>query len=124
MRLLLDTHAAIWLLGRDGRASDRAVDCFADETNEVLLSAVVIWEIGVKRALGKLDAPLDMVQQLTAVDVRPLPISLEHAAQVESLPMHHRDPFDRLLVAQAQIEKAVLVSKDDVLREYDIEVLW
>lgn len=124
MRLLLDTHTAVWLLGTDGRASERAVVHFADEANDVLLSAVVVWEVALKRSLGKLDVPTDLVEQMESVGVRGLPVTLQHAAAVEELPPHHRDPFDRLLVAQAMTEKAAILSADDALRRYDVEVIW
>ncbi len=124
MRLLLDTHTAVWLLGKDARVSECALDHFADETNDVMLSAAVVWEVAVKRSLGKLDAPTDMVDQLAGVGVRPLPITLEHAAAVEALPPHHRDPFDRILVAQALGEGAAIVSRDEQLRRYDVTVIW
>ena len=78
----------------------------------------------IKRAVGKLDAPADMAERLREVGVRPLPVSLEHAAHVQMLPMHHRDPFDRLLVAQAAIEGATLLSRDAQLAAYDVPVLW
>lgn len=124
MRLLLDTHVALWLMSRELRVSDAAMDEFSDDSNQVLLSAVVIWEVAVKRALGKLDAPRDMAEQLAEVHVDPLPVSMEHAAAVEHLPPHHRDPFDRLLVAQAQVENATILSADPRLRAYDVRVLW
>jgi PIN domain nuclease of toxin-antitoxin system len=124
VRLLLDTHAAIWLLSSDARISEDAVDHFAEETNEVLLSATSVFEIAVKRALGKLEAPTDLVEQMEVVGVRMLPITIEHAAAVEDLPPHHRDPFDRLLVAQATVERAAILSADPALRRYDVNVLW
>jgi PIN domain nuclease of toxin-antitoxin system len=124
VRLLLDTHAAIWLLEDPARMSERAVDHFADDSNDVLLSAVVVWEIAVKRSMGKLDSPADMVEQLSEVGVRSLPITLAHAVEVEHLPLHHRDPFDRLLVAQARTEKASILSRDEQLRRYDVDVVW
>jgi len=93
-------------------------------SHDVLLSAVVVWEVAIKRSLGKLEAPGDFAQTLLAVGAVPLPISLAHAAAVAELPWHHRDPFDRLLVAQAAIEAAVIVSGDDTLRPYGVPVVW
>lgn len=124
MRLLLDTHTAVWLLGKDARVSERALDHFADEIHDVLLSAAVVWEVAIKRSLGKLDAPNDMVDQLSGVGVRPLPITLEHAAAVEALPPHHRDPFDRILVAQALSEDAAIISRDERFARYGVTVIW
>lgn len=90
----------------------------------MLLSAGVVWEIAIKRALGKLEAPVGVERTLLDAGASPLPVSLEHAAAVAHLPPHHRDPFDRLLVAQAQIEGAALVSRDNALRAYDAPVIW
>lgn len=124
MKLLLDTHTVLWWAGHDPRLTDSALDELIDDSNQLLLSAVVAWEIGVKSALGKLRANDALWHQLAETDIVDLPITVAHARAIEHLPRHHRDPFDRLLVAQAQIEKAVLVSSDDTLRRYDVEVLW
>jgi PIN domain nuclease of toxin-antitoxin system len=124
MRLLVDTHAALWLLGEDERLSPRADALLTDAANEILLSAAVVWEVAIKRSLGKLDAPDGFASQLLNGGAVPLPISLDHADAVRSLPWHHRDPFDRLLVAQATLEDAVLVSNDERLDPYEVEVAW
>ncbi|HWX46391.1 MAG TPA: type II toxin-antitoxin system VapC family toxin [Solirubrobacteraceae bacterium] len=124
MRLLADTHAALWLLGEDKRLSRRADELLTDATNEVLLSAAVVWEVAIKRSLGKLDAPDGFARQLLDSGAVPLPISIDHARAVCSLPWHHRDPFDRLLVAQATLEDAVLVSHDGRLSPYRVRVAW
>jgi PIN domain nuclease of toxin-antitoxin system len=124
VRLILDTHAALWWLSGDERFGTAAEEQLTDATNQVLLSAAVVWEVAIKRALGKLSAPDDLADTLVAGGARPLPIGLEHAAAVEQLPWHHRDPFDRLLVAQAMIERAALVSADEALRAYEVPVVW
>ena len=124
MRLLVDTHAALWLLGEDEHLSSRADALLTDAANEILLSAAVVWEVAIKRSLGKLDAPDGFASQLLNGGAVPLPISLDHADAVRSLPWHHRDPFDRLLVAQATLEDAVLVSNDQRLGPYEVEVAW
>jgi PIN domain nuclease of toxin-antitoxin system len=124
LKLLLDTHAALsWLTG-DERFGDAAARRLSDDTNQVLLSAAVVWEVVIKRALGKLDAPEDLGPTLLDAGAQPLPITLDHAAAVERLPWHHRDPFDRMLVAQAIVEGAALVSGDEALRAYDLELVW
>jgi PIN domain nuclease of toxin-antitoxin system len=92
--------------------------------NRVVISAVVIWEVAIKRSLGKLDAPSDLLEQLERASVDLLPITARHAECVGALPMHHRDPFDRLLVAQAQIDGLSLVTGDEQLGRYDIDVIW
>ncbi len=124
MKLLLDTHAALWWLSGDDRFGEQAERQLTDETNQVLLSAAVVWEVAVKRSLGKLEAPEDLAPTLLSAGAQALPVSLEHAAAVERLPWHHRDPFDRMLVAQASIEGAALVSGDDALRPYGVTLVW
>ena len=123
MKLLIDTHVALWWLAGEpvGEEAERQL---TDSTNRVLLSAAVVWEIAIKRSLGKLDAPADLVEVLTSAGAAPAPITLEHAATVERLPHHHRDPFDRLLVAQASVEGATIVSADPELSAYDVPVVW
>ncbi len=123
MRLLLDTHVVLSWMGHGRELSLVAQRELSDATNQILVSAVVAWEIAIKRALGKLHAPADVVTRLLTTAVQ-LPISIEHAAGVEHLPQHHGDPFDRMLIAQARIEGATLVSGDDVMRAYDVPILW
>ena len=124
MRLLVDTHAALWLLTGDKRLGEEAARQLRDGTNQLLLSAAVVWEVAVKRSLGKLEAPADFAATILAGGAQELAITLDHAAAIERLPWHHRDPFDRLLVAQAQIEGATLVSGDPALQPYGVPVVW
>ncbi len=124
MKLLLDTHAALWWLADDARLGPGAERHLSDETNRILLSAVVIWEVAIKRSLGKLQAPTGLAPTLLAAGAHPLAITLDHAAAVESLPWHHRDPFDRLLVAQALTEGAAIVSQDDRMQPYGVPLVW
>lgn len=124
MKLLLDTHAALWWLADDARLGRDADRELSDGTNRVLLSAAVIWEVAIKRSLGKLQAPADLTQTLLGAGVQPLPVTLDHAAGVEALPWHHRDPFDRVLVSQAVTEGAAIVSQDDRLRAYGVPLVW
>jgi PIN domain nuclease of toxin-antitoxin system len=124
VKLLLDTHAALWFLAGDDRLSEPARHHLTDDSNRVLLSAAVVWEIAIKRALGKLVVPDEYLTLLLTAGVTPLAVSVEHAAAVEQLPPHHRDPFDRMLVAQAMGEGAALVSGDAVLREYGVPLIW
>jgi PIN domain nuclease of toxin-antitoxin system len=124
LKLLLDTHAAIWWLSGDERLGPRVATHVDDAANQVLLSAVVVWEVAIKRSLGKLDAPADMASPLIAAGAVPLPISLDHAIAAGELPWHHRDPFDRMLVSQAALEGAVLVSGDEAMRPYGVPTLW
>jgi PIN domain nuclease of toxin-antitoxin system len=124
LKLLLDTHAALWWLADDERFSPEAARHLTDDTNQVLLSAAVVWEVAIKGSLGKLEAPEDFAPTLLGAGAHALPITLNHAARVELLPWHHRDPFDRLLIAQASIEGAAVVSRDEVLRPYGITLIW
>jgi PIN domain nuclease of toxin-antitoxin system len=124
VKLILDTHAALWWLADDPRVSKNAERELSDATNRVLLSAAVVWEVAIKRSLGKLKAPVDLAATLVGAGAQPLPITLDHAAAVESLPWHHRDPFDRVLIAQALAEGAAIVSLDDNLRQYGVQLVW
>ncbi len=123
MKLLLDTHAALWWLEGDRIGGDATRE-LGDDTNQVLLSAVVVWEVAVKRSLGKLSSPPDFAAQMLGAGAHALPMTIEHAAAVEALPWHHRDPFDRMLIAQASIEGAAIVSRDDALRPYGVRLVW
>jgi len=124
LKLLLDTHAALWFLSGDERLGQSAKRHLTDDTNRVLLSAAVVWEVAVKRSLGRLVVPEEYLSLLLGAGVQALAVSIDHAAAVEGLPWHHRDPFDRMLVAQASIEGAALVSRDDALRPYGVTLIW
>jgi PIN domain nuclease of toxin-antitoxin system len=124
VKLLLDTHAALWWLADDDRIGEDVIRHLTDDTNQVLISAVVVWEVATKRSLGKLDAPADLAPTLVGAGAQPLPVTLEHAAAVEKLPWRIRDPFDRLLVAQALTEDAAIVSRDEPLSEYGVAIVW
>jgi PIN domain nuclease of toxin-antitoxin system len=124
LRLLLDTHAALWWLADDERLGPTAVEYLTDGSNEVLLSAAVVWEVAINRALGKLDVPDDFAVTLLGAGATGLPVTLQHASAVGDLPAHHRDPFDRMLIAQARLENAVLVSHDEALRAYGLPMAW
>jgi PIN domain nuclease of toxin-antitoxin system len=123
VRLLLDTHALLWAVSDPDALTERARDAIRDGRNEVLVSAASVWEIAIKRAMGKLTAPDDLGQVLTAASFGPLPISLEHASLAGSLPPHHRDPFDRLLIAQARLESLTIVTRDARFASYGVQLL-
>ena len=124
-RLLLDTNVAIWLLlGDRASVSDKAANALANERNAISISAVSVWEIAIKRSLGKLSIEDGWARALTRLDFDPLPVTAQHAERVEQLPWHHRDPFDRLLVAQASLEDHALVSADPRMAAYGVEVVW
>jgi PIN domain nuclease of toxin-antitoxin system len=121
--LLLDAHTLLWWLGDDPELSADARAAIADPSNDVLVSAATVWEIEIKRALGKLEAPAGLVDALEPAGMGSLPITLRDAEAAAQLPPHHRDPFDRMLVAQAQRLDALIVSRDPVFGEYGVESL-
>lgn len=123
MRLLLDTHALLWAVSDPDELTERARDVLRDGRNEVLGSAASVWEIAIKRSLGRLTAPDDLGPVLAAASFDPLPISLEHAILAGSLPPHHRDPFDRMLIAQAQLGSLTIVTRDARFVRYGVQLL-
>ena len=124
MKLLPDTHVVLWWTHDAGRLSDAAQELLGNPRHDVLLSAVVAWEIAIKRALGTLTVRAGLISELVRDGGVPLPLTIAHAEAVDRLPPHHRDPFDRMLVAQARAEGAVLVSGDPALRAYDVPIYW
>jgi len=128
VRLLLDTHTFLWWCADDSRLSQNAVQAVSDETNDVLVSAVSGWEVAIKTRLGKL--PLEgapeafMARMLERHAFGVLPITMRHAVRDYVLPTHHSDPFDRLLVSQAQLEGLTLVTDDAFIRRHDVQTLW
>ena len=122
MRLLLDTHVLLWWLADDPALGKRARRLIANEA-EVFASAASAWEIAIKRALGKLEAPEDLAAALDAGGIGRMPMEFEHAAVAGALPRHHDDPFDRMLVAQAQCEGLTLLTSDPRLSRYAVAVL-
>ncbi len=122
-RLLLDTHAVLWCTGDDvGRLGQENIERLERAT--IVISAVSVWEATIKRRLGKLETPEELLPRLRGLGVELLSITPEHADLAGSLPLHHRDPFDRLLVAQALTEQLGLVTKDHHLARYGVEIVW
>lgn len=122
-RILLDTHALLWWLADDPALGEQARAAIAEPRNEVLVSAASIWEIGIKRHKGLIDAPADLEALVEDEGFGKLPISLFHAQQAASLPAIHRDPFDRMLVAQAQAEGLELLTADETIPSYGVRVI-
>lgn len=122
MNLLLDTHAALWWLADSPELQDQARSLIEDGGNIVAVSAASVWEVGIKRSLGKLKAPAGFGATVTRVGFEPLAITHEHAERAASLPPHHRDPFDRMLVAQAQTERLTILSRDPIFSLYRVDV--
>jgi len=122
-RLLLDTHTFLWWLADDPRLASVARDIIADNRNTVYVSAVTGWEIAIKKALGKLDAPDDLDSFVEKEGFEHLPITFYHAEQAGALPVHHKDPFDRMLVAQAQAEGLLIMTADQIIPQYGVRVV-
>ena len=123
MNLLLDTHVLLWWLDANPTLSEKAKSTIADGNNLVFVSSAVIWEIRIKQALGKLEIPSNFRKVLDRQPFEMLAISAEHAHAVGDLPAHHRDPFDRMLIAQATVERLTLVTRDTIIRNYKIPVI-
>ena len=128
MRLLLDTHTFLWWINNDPFLSDSARAAIAAERNECFLSLASCWELAIKASIGKirLTKPVErfIPEELSANDFQLLSIDFRHIAKVETLPFHHRDPFDRLLVAQGLTEKMTIISADSTLSDYGVKRLW
>ena len=128
MRVLLDTHAFLWAASDDSRMSQGAKKIFLDSDNELLLSLVSVWEMAIKASIGKLVLRIPLRQlleeQCRINDIGLLPIAFDHVLAVETMPFHHRDPFDRLLAAQALGEHLTLLSRDPLFDVYGVSRQW
>lgn len=122
MNLLLDTHVFLWWMWGEDISSEAAA-AISDPETIALVSAASVWEIAIKRALGKLEVPDSIEAELEGHGFRALTITAEHAERAGGLPLHHRDPFDRMLVAQAQMEGLTLVTRDPAFAAYDVRTL-
>ena len=124
MRLLLDTHSLLALLSSDYRLSPVARTAMERPDTQLLVSVVSVWEIAIKRSIGKLEAPDDVIERIDQAEAEILTITARHAHATATLPLHHRDPFDRLLIAQAQLENCAIVTADSAFPAYDVPVVW
>jgi PIN domain nuclease of toxin-antitoxin system len=122
MTLLLDTHVALWAITADAALGEEFLDRLRHDP-DICLSPVSLWEITIKQALGKLAGPADLAEQVRDMGFRELPVTHAHAIAAGRLPPHHRDPFDRMLVAQAGAEGLTLVSRDESIALYDADIL-
>ena len=128
MKILLDTHCWLWWITTPEKLTFGARQYIEDGHNEIFLSAASSWEIAIKYALGKLPLPEDpetfIPPRLTRDAISPLPVNHTHALHVASLPLHHRDPFDRLLISQAQMEGLPIMTVDDQFKAYEVDLIW
>jgi PIN domain nuclease of toxin-antitoxin system len=128
MRALLDTHVLVWWATDDARLSARAREVLSDPVNELLFSVASAWELVIKAQTGKLVLPEPpatyIPSRLSWYAIEPLPVDLRHVLGVADLPLHHRDPFDRLLVAQSRLENLPIVTADPLIAQYPVETIW
>ncbi len=122
-RFLLDTHALLWWMAEPQRLDGRAYEAIADSFNEVFVSSISGWEIAVKHALGKLQAPDNLEASIKKQGFTSLSLTFRHAEQAGTLPPHHGDPFDRMLVAQAQIEELIVVTSNRQISRYNVRTM-
>jgi PIN domain nuclease of toxin-antitoxin system len=121
--MLVDAHALLWFVAGDSRRIGKALRALI-EAEATTVSAASLWVIAIKARLGKLDAPDDLPRRVEQLGFDLLAITAEHAWQVRQLPLHHRDPFDRLLIAQAQVERLPIVTADPAFSAYDVKTVW
>ncbi len=123
MNILLDTHVLIWALENNSTLSDSARESIIQARNMVFVSSVSIWEIAIKTSLGKLDVPDNLQEEIQLHRFTPLHITYDHAELAGNLPSYHKDPFDRMLIAQAITEKLTLVTRDEHICRYDVPTI-
>jgi PIN domain nuclease of toxin-antitoxin system len=128
MRLLLDTHTFLWWVSNDPTLSSAARTAISNERNECFLSIASCWEMAIKTSIGKLRLTTTVErfipEELANNDIKLLSVDFKHVAKVENLPFFHRDPFDRLLVAQALVEKMTFITADDIISDYGVKRIW
>lgn len=128
MKLLLDTHTFIWWDSDPARLSPQVLALCQNRDNTVLLSVVSVWEMQIKSQLGRLTLHTSLTEIVTSQQqsngIQILPVTLAHVLALDTLPLHHKDPFDRLLISQASLEGATLLSKDTIFTDYAVKVMW
>ena len=128
MRILLDTHTFLWWTNNSPQLSKNAREIIANPESELFLSAASGWEIAIKMQLGKLRVADDLerfiAEQLSLNQIVTLPITMHHALHVHNLPLHHRDPFDRMIITQSQLEKMPVLTADSIFARYNVKTIW
>lgn len=123
MRILLDSHVLLWWLADDPELTAAPREMIAAPENLIAFSAASIWEIRIKQAIGKLDLPANFADVLVRQPFEPLSVTVAHAHALQELPLLHRDPFDRLLIAQARVEGMTILTRDNAFTQYDVSTL-
>lgn len=128
MRVLLDTHTFLWWIIDDTHMSSRVRDIMSNSSNELFFSAASCWEIAIKANIGRITLPdkphVFVVEQMALNMIQGLPVQISHALHVFNLPHHHRDPFDRIIIAQAQLEKLPILTSDSLISKYKVKIIW
>lgn len=123
MRFLVDTHVLLWALGQPSTLSPAAREVIAEASNLIFVSSASLWECAIKASIGKLDLPDDFFDSIPEAGYEVMPMRIPHFNVYRTLPVHHRDPFDRMLVAQASAEALILISRDPEIAKYDVQIL-
>lgn len=128
MKYIIDSHTFLWYSILDERISTELYALISDIENEIYLSVASVWELSIKYQLKKLELPVEpgifIIEQMSKNEILPLEINLYHALEVSKLPYHHKDPFDRILVAQSLIENIPIITRDDKFKDYGVQVIW
>lgn len=123
MKYLLDTHALLWTIFEPDKLSPEAQEIILDRDNIICVSLISLWEISIKQSIGRLDIPEEFFEVVKTGGFEILPLTMLQIEQYRTLPLHHRDPFDRMLVVQAQQQKLILITRDSEISKYDLEIL-
>ena len=123
MKYLLDTHVFLWWLENPSNLSKEALKTISNNNNIIYISSVTIWEIAIKKSIGKLKTQDNLTEMIEYHNFSVLNINIDHAMEVENLPFHHRDPFDRLLISQSKIEDFTIITRDEIFKQYEIKIL-
>jgi PIN domain nuclease of toxin-antitoxin system len=121
MKALLDTHIVLWYVTDDNKLRQEVIDLIENQENQIYISIASLWEMSIKASIGKLNLT-QPIEDFIGQNIHLLPIGLEHITAIQSLPFHHRDPFDRMLIAQSMVENLVLVSEDSQFKNYEINL--
>ncbi|MGL5941208.1 MAG: type II toxin-antitoxin system VapC family toxin [Waterburya sp.] len=123
MKFLLDTHSLLWTVFEPDKLSTEAQEIIVDQQNIICVSLISLWEISIKQNIGRLDIPKEFFEIVTTGGFEMLPLSIAQIEQYQKLPLHHRDPFDRMLIVQAKEQKLILITRDSEISKYDIKLL-